>query len=113
MRATLLTIALVISCSLLGCQSPQRTSSDTQSQVSTSQTVEAGCATCIFDMKDVTGCKLAVKIDGKAYLVKGSGIDDHGDAHASDGLCNASRPAIVVGKVKGDRFVVTNMTLKP
>jgi Family of unknown function (DUF6370) len=65
----------------------------------------AGCATCIFHMKDVTGCKLAVKIDGKPYLVAGSDIDDHGNAHAADGLCNAARDAIVEGKVQDGQFV--------
>ena len=32
------------------------------------RTVEAGCATCIFNMEGVKGCKLAVRIDGKPYL---------------------------------------------
>lgn len=79
----------------------------------TTQTVEAGCATCIYDMKDVTGCKLAVKIDGKAYLVSGKSMDDLGDAHAADGLCNIARKAEVTGKLDGDRFVVTKMALLP
>ncbi len=79
----------------------------------TTQTVEAGCATCIYDMKDVTGCKLAVKIDGKAYLVSGKSMDDLGDAHAEDGLCNIARKAEVTGKLDGDRFVVTQMALLP
>lgn len=76
-------------------------------------TVVAGCATCIFDMPAATGCKLAVKIDGAAYLVTGSDIDDHGDAHASDGLCNASRNAVVEGRIDRDRFVATRFALKP
>ena len=77
------------------------------------QTVEAGCATCIYEMKDVTGCKLAVKIDGKAYLVSGKTMDDLGDAHADDGLCNIARKAEVTGKLEGDRFVATQMALLP
>ncbi len=79
----------------------------------TAQTVEAGCATCIYEMKDVTGCKLAVKIDGKAYLVSGKTMDDFGDAHADDGLCSIARKAEVTGKLDGDRFVVTQMSLLP
>ncbi|MFQ5490831.1 MAG: DUF6370 family protein [Phycisphaerae bacterium] len=74
---------------------------------------QAGCATCIFDMKGVTGCKLAVKFDDRAYLVVGSAIDDHGDAHADDGLCNAARPAEFEGTVVGDKFVATRFTLVP
>jgi len=65
----------------------------------------AGCATCIFDMKGVTGCKLAVKIDGTPYLVTGSDIDDHGDAHAADGLCNSARNAVMEGTIKDGKFV--------
>ncbi len=79
----------------------------------TTQTVEAGCATCIYDMKDVTGCKLAVKIEGKAYLVSGKSMDDLGDAHAEDGLCNIARKAEVTGKLEGDRYVATQMALLP
>ncbi len=77
------------------------------------RTVEAGCATCIFDMEGVAGCKLAVKIDGKAYLVSGKSMDDLGDAHAEDGLCNIARKAEVTGKLDGDRFAVTAMSLLP
>ncbi len=77
------------------------------------RTVEAGCATCIFDMEGVAGCKLAVKIDGKAYLVTGSDIDDHGDAHDQTGLCNSAREALVVGEIEGDRFAATSFKLKP
>ena len=75
--------------------------------------VTAGCATCIFEMTDVTGCKLAVELDGEHFLVKGTGIDDHGDAHAEEGLCNASRRAVVSGKVKEGVFVSTAFKLLP
>ena len=75
--------------------------------------VTASCATCIFEMKDVTGCKLAVEIDGRHVLVEGTGIDDHGDAHAGDGLCNASRKAVVSGKIKEGVFVSTAFKLLP
>lgn len=78
-----------------------------------SQIVDVGCATCIFHMKGVAGCKLAVEIKGKAYLVTGSDIDDHGDAHAKDGLCNARRKAVVTGKIDDGRFVATKMELQP
>ena len=64
-------------------------------------------------MKDVTGCKLAVEIDGEHYLVKGSDIDDHGDAHADDGLCNSSRKAVVSGKVEAEAFTSTSFKVLP
>ena len=66
---------------------------------------------CIFDMKDVTGCKLAVKIHGRSYLVTDSDIDEHGDAHAADGLCHIARKGAGTGKIDGDRLVVTKMAL--
>ncbi len=71
----------------------------------------AGCATCIFNMKDVTGCKLAVKIDGAPYLVTGSDIDDHGNAHATDGLCNSARNAIIEGAIQEDQFAATKIEI--
>jgi len=67
----------------------------------------------MFHMKDVAGCKLAVEIDGRHYLIDGSDIDDHGDAHAADGLCNAVRDAKVEGRIEGERFVARRVELLP
>jgi hypothetical protein len=53
------------------------------------------------------GCPLAIKMDDKFYLVEGTKIDDHGDAHADDGFCNAIKKAKVQGTVEGDKFKVT------
>jgi len=69
--------------------------------------VEAGCATCIFNMEGVTGCKLAVKIDGKAHLVSGADVDAHGA-----GLCRAAKEAKVVGEIEGGKFVATSFELQ-
>jgi hypothetical protein len=74
------------------------------------QIVEASCGQCQFGLKE-KGCDLAVRIDGKAYFVDGSSIDAHGDAHATDGFCEAIRKAEVVGKVKNNRFIATSFTL--
>lgn len=65
--------------------------------------VDAACGQCRFDLKG-TGCDLAVRINGKAYFVDGTHIDEHGDAHAEDGFCNAIRKAKVQGNLVGDRF---------
>ena len=75
------------------------------------QIVEASCGQCQFGMKDKKGCDLAVRLDGKAYFVEGTTIDEHGDAHASDGFCEAIRKAKVQGKVKDDKFKVTYFKL--
>ena len=45
-------------------------------------------------------CSLVIQINEKAYNVKGSNIDDHGDSHAKDGFCNAIRVAKVSGQIK-------------
>ncbi len=74
--------------------------------------VEAGCSTCIFEM-EAPGCTLAVRIDGRPYLVRGSHLDDHGDAHAPDGLCLTMRRARVVGCVEDDVFVAERFELLP
>ena len=46
-------------------------------------------------------------------LSKRSSIDDHGDAHGDDGLCNCIRHARVTGEIKGGRFVATAFELLP
>ncbi len=76
------------------------------------QLVEVSCGQCQFGLKG-KGCDLAVRIDGKAYFVEGTKIDDHGDAHAHDGFCNAIREAEVTGYLKNDTFVVTSFRLLP
>ena len=77
-----------------------------------SRIVEAACGECQFAMPG-TGCDLAVRIDGQDCFVDGTGIDDHGDAHASAGLCNAIRKARVSGEVLDGRFVATAFELLP
>lgn len=106
-------VVLVLAAFLFGCRPAARSPNHEKLDATSSRTVEAGCATCIFDMPGVTGCKLAVKIDGVAYLVTGSSIDDHGDAHAATGLCNASRKAVVEGEVEDGRFVAKKIELVP
>ncbi len=75
------------------------------------QVVETSCGQCQFGLKTKKGCDLAVRIDGKAYFVEGTTIDEHGDAHASDGFCEAIRKAKVQGKVKDDKFKATYFKL--
>jgi hypothetical protein len=77
-----------------------------------SQIVEAACGMCKFDLA-ASGCGLAVRIDGVAYEVEGANMDDHGDAHGADGMCNVIRRARVVGAVTDGRFVATSFELLP
>jgi hypothetical protein len=74
--------------------------------------VEASCGQCQFGLPG-DGCDLAVRIEGAGYYVDGSGIDDHGDAHGAEGLCNAIREADVVGSVVDGRFVASSFVLRP
>ncbi len=74
--------------------------------------VDASCGQCQFEMEG-TGCELAVRIDGKSYFVDGASIDDHGDAHAADGMCNAIRKGKVTGEIRNDRFFATSFELLP
>jgi Family of unknown function (DUF6370) len=78
----------------------------------TPQIVEASCGECNFGLKGKS-CDLAVRIDGKAYFVDGTKIDDHGDAHAKNGFCEVIRKAEVVGEIVGDRFKAISFKLLP
>lgn len=77
------------------------------------QTVEASCGMCQFNQKTDKGCALTVRIDKKIYDVVGTGLNDHGDAHADDGFCTAIRKAKVSGEIKGKTFVASSFTLLP
>lgn len=77
------------------------------------QILEVSCGQCKFSMTEKKGCDLAVRIDGKSYFVDGTSIDEHGDAHASDGFCMAIRKAEVIGEIKDNKFVVTYFKLLP
>jgi hypothetical protein len=97
---------------LSGCRTGSRGNLEGQSPPANNTTiVEAGCGTCVFHMDGVKGCPLAVRIDGQAYLVEGSDIDDHGDAHGPDGLCNVMRYADVTGKLINGKLKVPRFRL--
>ena len=106
---------------LIGCQqqteplamgSQHESSPETAAQQYREVIVDAACGQCQFGLPG-SDCDLAVRIDGASYFVDGTGIDDHGDAHSSDGLCNAVRPARVSGQVQEGRFVATHFELLP
>ncbi len=76
------------------------------------QIVEASCGQCQFHMAG-KGCDLAIRINGKSYFVDGTSIDDHGDAHAKDGFCEAISKAKVQGEIVNNRFMATYFKLMP
>ncbi len=101
----------------IGCQNQAAKVQPEQPPVATTQVVqamvvEASCGECQFELEG-DGCDLAVRIDGTAYFVDGTGIDDHGDAHSDDGFCNAVRQARVQGCIENGRFVATSFKLLP
>jgi hypothetical protein len=102
--------ALFLISSLLNAQTAKTNIHEADSNKPTS-TVEAACGMCQFGMED-TECRLAVRIDGKAYFVEGTTIDEHGDAHAKDGFCNAIRKAAVQGEVKNGKYAATYFKLE-
>jgi len=75
-------------------------------------TYDVSCGKCNFDMVG-DACELAIEIDGKYYYVEGSGLHDHGDAHAEDGMCNVRRKAKVKGTIKNGAFVAESLELLP
>jgi hypothetical protein len=74
--------------------------------------VDASCGKCRFGISG-DDCELAVRINGKAYLVDNAGINNFGDAHAKDGFCNAVRKAEVKGIIVNNRFRAEYFKLLP
>ena len=72
--------------------------------------VDASCAKCQFNKED-DECLLAVEINSEIYYVDGTTIDDHGDAHGSDGFCNVIRKAHVEGAIYGNKFLLEKFSL--
>lgn len=73
----------------------------------TNEIVEASCGQCQFSMAG-KGCDLAIKMGNETYYVEGTDIDDHGDAHASDGFCEAIKKAQVSGSIVDGKFITTS-----
>jgi hypothetical protein len=69
--------------------------------------VDAACGVCIYKMPGITGCPLAIKIDGRPYLVEGATWPNHD-------YCERDCRAIVSGKLEGDplRFIATSLEPK-
>lgn len=71
---------------------------------------DASCGKCKFGLES-NSCELAIRKDGKIYLVQGTSINDHGDAHAKNGFCNAIRMAAVQGEILDNKFIVSYFKL--
>jgi hypothetical protein len=104
---TYLLFALIFFCTDLFSQTNKTRIIDSSKKVFT---VEASCGQCQFKMKG-KGCTLAVRINGKAYFVEKAGIDEFGDAHSSEGFCNAIRNAKVQGEIIDNKFIASYFEL--
>ena len=109
MKLSLILLTLLFSATISSAQQKSAVKKSAPTVLS-NQTVEASCGQCQFNMEGKS-CDLAVKIDGKAYFVDGTQIDDHGDAHAKDGFCQKVRKAVVSGQVVDNRFKATSFKL--
>lgn len=76
------------------------------------QVVEVSCGKCKLGLPGKT-CDMAVRINGKAYYADGANIDNFGDAHAKDGMCNAIRKAEVQGELVNNRFKISYIKMLP
>lgn len=108
MRKILFTVFLLTLASL----SVQAQSKSGKKKQKGPQIVEASCGKCNFDLPG-DGCKLAVRIEDKAYYVTGSTLADHGDEHGDEGMCNVVRQAKVEGKVVLGVFKAKSFELLP
>ncbi|MFT3680418.1 MAG: DUF6370 family protein [Ferruginibacter sp.] len=105
-------ISFLLSCFIIVNATAQTNTANVADTTEKLQVVEASCGECQFGLKGKS-CDLAVRINGRAYFVDGTGIDDHGDAHAKDGFCEAIRKAEVKGKVVKGRFKASYFKLLP
>ena len=77
--------------------------------------VDASCAKCQMGKNNDDECLLAVEINSDIYYVEGTTIDDHGDAHAIDGFCNAAidiKSLILLSFVEMKKSSNINLSLK-
>lgn len=74
--------------------------------------VEAACGECLLGLPGKS-CDLAIRQGDQAWFVDGVHLDDHGDAHAADGMCQVVRKARVTGEVHRGRFKASSFTLLP
>ena len=72
---------------------------------------EVGCAKCIYSKKGEKGCRTAVKIDDKVYMLKAAAKEGECNAH-KEGLCKTKKKATLNGKVVDDKFLATKVEIQ-
>ncbi len=99
-----LRVGLLAPVLLIGCGNSDGVD-HASAQLVNSQVLEAGCGACIYEMKGVEGCPLAVVVEGKPYLVEGATWPNHD-------YCERKVQAVVTGGLEGDTFIVTSLQPK-
>lgn len=94
----------------LACNNQKEKTETSKEEVIELIGAEVACASCQFG-QDLESCDLALRMKDKVYLIDGTTIDDHGDAHDSLGFCNAIRLADLTGNIHGNRVQVTSFKL--
>lgn len=92
----------------LGCTSETDPQPDAESggEAVTAASVEIGCAMCIFNQDGVDTCTPAVKMGDKVLLLEGY------EPESEHALCNASKKAVVDGRIQGNTLMVTSVKLE-
>ncbi len=114
-RPALIMLFLFAGLNSWGCDSearPRTEASGSSTSTVRNLVVDASCGQCQLGLPG-EGCDLAIVLNGRAYFVDGSHLDDHGDAHGPQGLCNAIRSATVTGNVDGSRFQAERFGIVP
>ena len=75
------------------------------------QSMEIGCAKCIYKKAGVDSCEAAAKIDGNVVMLEGPDADP-GKLMAA-GFCATPIQAKVAGKMEGDKFVASSLKVVP
>lgn len=102
----------VLGFAVASCSSESAPAAAENQPVEASGTVQAelACGQCVLGLPG-EGCDLAIRVGGESFYCDGAGIDDFGDAHAADGLCNAAKAASVTGFVQDGRFRIQQAEL--
>lgn len=102
---------LALSLALFGCALfGGKTAPAEEAGTTTAVSMEVACAHCVYQMEGVTACAPACKIDDKVVLLEGSAVD--AQTLMDKGCCKGALMAEAEGKIEGDKFVATSLTVK-
>ena len=77
------------------------------------ETVQVGCGMCQFAVDEPKSCYWAATLGDRVVPMTGAALPGQADAHAPDGMCSVTRPAVVSGRLYSEHLVVTDFVLSP